>query len=286
MKNIFLLLLMMCMTTGIYAQEEFTIDNINYKTISSDYVTVTGAEGEVFSLSFPEMVNHNGKTYSVYKVEKEAFKNRQDIHYLSIPSSMKIIGTEAFHKCKNLIKITFATNSVEIIEEGAFWECHQLMQFTLPNTLQAIGPHAFSWCNPSVINLPKQLTSIGDRAFFYCRSNIGTIISEIENPFLCPIPTPNDFWVDAFYATLVGERNTYRDASLLVPKGTIELYKTAPGWKEFQNIFEIGNETNIGNITNTNNSSNTWYDIYGTKLKEKPIKSGIYIYNGKKVIIK
>ena len=285
MKNIFILLLMMCMTIGIYAQEEFTIDNINYKTISSDYVAVTGAEGEVFSLSFPETVNYNGKNYSVYKVEKEAFKNRQDIHYLSIPSSMKIIGQYAFNGCDNLIKIAFASNSVEVIEDRAFWDCDNLISPTLPNTLQAIGYGAFSNCPLiSVINLPKPLTTIERRAFMNCA--IGTIISEIENPYLCPLPTPGNILQDAFYVAIGGiGRNTYRDASLLVPKGTIELYKAAPAWKEFQNIIEM-EATAIENITTAKNEKNVWYSLQGVRMNNKPTEKGVYIKNGKKVIIK
>ena len=40
--------------------------------------------------------------------------------------------------------------------------------------------------------------------------------------------------------------------------------------------------TNLTNYTN----SNAWYDLSGRKLNEKPVKKGVYVQNGKKVVIK
>jgi hypothetical protein len=42
----------------------------------------------------------------------------------------------------------------------------------------------------------------------------------------------------------------------------------------------------IGNDTNADNSHNGWYDLQGRKLDRKPTQKGIYIHNGKKVVIK
>ena len=40
------------------------------------------------------------------------------------------------------------------------------------------------------------------------------------------------------------------------------------------------------NFTNSANSSGAWYGIDGRKLDGKPTKKGLYIYNGKKQVIK
>ncbi len=40
--------------------------------------------------------------------------------------------------------------------------------------------------------------------------------------------------------------------------------------------------TNLTNYTN----SNAWYDLSGWKLNEKPVKKGVYVQNGKKIVIK
>ena len=48
----------------------------------------------------------------------------------------------------------------------------------------------------------------------------------------------------------------------------------------FDETTKIAN-TNITNITNGN-----WYDLNGRKLNAKPVKKGLYIVNGKKVLVK
>jgi hypothetical protein len=73
------------------------------------------------------------------------------------------------------------------------------------------------------------VTSIGDQAFN--RADIPTIISLIENPF-------------EIYGKTSSYRiftlNTFINATLYVPNGTIEKYKATNGWKDFMFIEESG----------------------------------------------
>ena len=50
------------------------------------------------------------------------------------------------------------------------------------------------------------------------------VISKIENPFDIDTYSFSD--------------NTFCNATLYIPKGTIDKYKTTLGWKEFRNIIE------------------------------------------------
>ena len=86
--------------------------------------------------------------------------------------------------------------------------------------------------------------------------------------------------------------NTFQnyDATLYVPKGTVDKYKATDGWKKFfKNIVEEGTTTAIDDVEadNTLNTSNAIFDINGkrlpaTSLDELP--SGLYIINGKKMV--
>lgn len=71
------------------------------------------------------------------------------------------------------------------------------------------------------------MTSIGNRAFD--GFDIPTVISLIENPFTIYGKTSS-------YRTFT--QNTFNNATLYVPKGTIDKYKATDGWKDFLFIEE------------------------------------------------
>ena len=71
------------------------------------------------------------------------------------------------------------------------------------------------------------MTSIGDNAFD--GADIPTIVSLIENPFKITGKTSD-------YRTF--SQNTFNNATLYVPKGTIGKYKATDGWKDFLFIEE------------------------------------------------
>ena len=71
------------------------------------------------------------------------------------------------------------------------------------------------------------MTSIGDYAFDGV--DIPTVISLIENPFTITGKISN-------YRTF--SQNTFNNATLYVPKGTIDKYKATDGWKDFLFIEE------------------------------------------------
>ena len=54
------------------------------------------------------------------------------------------------------------------------------------------------------------------------------------------------------------------------------------------NFGDNSEETGITttNYTNFTNSDDAWYDLSGRRLSGKPSRVGVYIYNGKKVVIK
>ena len=80
------------------------------------------------------------------------------------------------------------------------------------------------------------------------------------------------------------------DCTLFVPEGAESLYKAAYHWKEFFFIEEI---TGI-DTPKTDNGKNTVYDIYDMngRLVRKAatttdgLKAGLYIINGRKVLVK
>jgi hypothetical protein len=169
---------------------------------------------------------------------------------LIIPNSVTSIGDYAFCDCSGLTSVTIP-NSVTSIGDYAFRDCSGLTSVTIPNSVTSIGNWAFFGCSGlTSVTIPNSVTSIGDRAFFGCSGltsvtipnsvtsiggsafdgvDIPTVISLIENPFSVFGKSSN---------TRTFTHNTFNNATLYVPKGTIDKYKATDGWKDFVFIEE------------------------------------------------
>ncbi len=158
------------------------------------------------------------------------------------------------------------------IGDQAFYGCFGL-SFSIPNSVTSIGKGAFYGCSGlTSITIPNSVTRIGDQAF--CGVYIPTVISLIENPFTIQGKSSND---------KVFSLNTFDNATLYVPQGTIEKYKATDGWKDFANIEE-GEPVGINVVENAYNNNTTIYNLNG--VRQSDTKKGINIVNGKKVAIK
>ena len=139
--------------------------------------------------------------------------------------------------------------------------------------MTSIGDDAFRNCSSlTSIEIPNSITSIGRGAFD--GADIPTIISLIENPFSINGKTSSDRTF-----TL----NTFNNATLYVPIGTIDRYKASVDWRDFV-FIEEGNPTGINAVEKTTNNNTTIYDLNGIRQHEP--KKGVNIINGKKVVVK
>ena len=202
---------------------------------------------------------------NVTSIGNHAFYKCSGLTSITIPNSLTSIGIEVFYGCSGLKKvivkdiaawcgIKFGSNDsnplsnahhlysdedteitnlaipngVTSIGNDAFWDCSGLTSVTIPNSVTSIGDYAFNLCSGlTSVTIPNSVTSIGDDAFEGV--DISTVISLIENPFKITGKTSN-------YRTF--SQNTFNNATLYVPKGTIDKYKATYGWKDFLFIEE------------------------------------------------
>lgn len=212
---------------------------------------------------------------SVTSIGECAFFNNS-LTSIDIPNSVISIGSSAFEGCDELTSVTIP-NSVTTIGSCAFLGCDALTSITIPNSVTSIGGNAFhltQWydnqpdglvyigkvaykykgtlpADASItikdgtlgiagsafedcrsltsVTIPNSVTNIGFEAFARCE-NLTFIVSYIEEPF------DINYYHYGIYPAFHSQ--TFYNAILYVPVGTIEKYKTTEGWKDFAHIEE------------------------------------------------
>lgn len=162
----------------------------------------------------------------VTEIGREVFCNSNISGELVFPSHLRKIGEIAFLNTK-ISKIIF-NDELQVIEGGAFTGNPYLTGIlTLPKNVVRIPASCFRDCSGITgLVIPVNVDLIAERAFEGC-NNIGSIICEGTEP-----PVLGD---RAFYG--VNKDNF----TVEVPKGCVDKYKEADGWKEFKRIAEYSN---------------------------------------------
>ncbi len=247
---------------------------------------------------------------SVTSIGESAFKYCDGLTSVTIPNSVTSIGNEAFYDCSGLTSITIP-NSVTSIGEGAFYYCRGLTSvhisdlsawcniefgsndanpllhaktknlylngelltnLIIPDGVTKIKSWVFYNCSGlTSVTIPNSVTSIEDYAFYDC-SGLKEIYVKATTP-----PTAGYYMFTNIYTT----------ATLYVPVGSKDAYAAANGWSEFYNIVEMeftGIDEVVDEVKGENSKVKDVYDLSGRKVTN-PTK-GIYIVNGKKVLLK
>ena len=208
----------------------------------------------------------------VTKIKNYAFCGCNGLTSIEIPNSVTSIGENAFSFCDGLTNVTIP-NSVTSIENYAFYKCTGLTSVTIPNSVTSIEGYAFSNCSGlTSVTIGNSVTTIRSEAFYDC-----TGLKEIY----VKADTPPSAYSSIFSGV------TTNSATLYVPVGSKDAYAAAVGWKNFTNIVEMeftGIDEVVDEVKGENSKVKDVYDLSGRKVTN-PTK-GIYIVNGKKVLLK
>lgn len=216
------------------------------------------------------------------------------IRSVALPKSLNSIGSEAFYGCGYLETVTFE-EGLSYIGNSAFEECRGLTKAQLPNSVTFLGGAAFKHCaGLDSISIPNQLTTIELHLLYGCEKLTKVIIPESVvdiydfafygcsglTSMTCLNPTP---------PRCIGMNALDVDYTipLYVPKGCVQKYQAADYWRNFVNIREVGDEsaTSLSALKVEGIQNDTsWYTIGG--MRTIPTRPGIYIKNGKKVLVK
>lgn len=244
------------------------------------------------SSSLPSFVEYKGEKYpltcigekactfgyisyipeNVTIIEKKAFEFSK-MQSISLPSTLKTIGAQAFLGCENLIQIVIP-DGVSNIEEAAFGGCRELTMLDFGSGLRELKREVFAGCSIKVLTIPGSIEVIGPSAFERCRKlesltimNGVRIISEsafsqciklssIEIPATVTSIGESAFRSDFMYvshelywvsskikepfeiSSYVFNEDFKKNGTLYVPKGTVEKYRATKGWMEINTIKE------------------------------------------------
>ena len=228
--------------------------NTTLKLVSNNTASTRSISSPLFGDCKLDSVYIGGKI--VYNASSDygysPFYRNTSLRTVKISDAETTIYDNEFYGCTNLQNVSIGDN-VKNIGKWAFSGCSSLKNFTFGSGLQSIGQEAFSDC-----------------------INITQISSEAVVPPTCGINALDDI-------------NKW-NCKLFVPKANIDAYKQAPQWKEF---FFIDGTTGITNTVYNNAGLADVYTIDGTKRLSKAstdeinaLPKGVYIVNGKKIIIK
>ena len=157
----------------------------------------------------------------VTSIGENAFDGCRGLTSVIIPNSVISIDAESFYGCSSLTDIILSDN-LAIIEEETFAKCRSLTSVTIPNSVTSIGESAFWGCRGlTSITIPASVTSIGEYAFYGCS--------------LTSVKVKNAVPVTIDEGTFGNSSN----ATLDVPKGSMDAYMAAPYWNEFKEILEF-----------------------------------------------
>lgn len=260
-----------------FAQTFTTVDGIRYE-IKDDHAIVARQDKELDGhIVIPASIDYQEKPYAVTGMvapthlnvvadntvwcEGGAFQDC-DITSITLPATITVVGAGAFENCTSLSSVTLP-EGVTTISAAAFNGCTSLTEVKLPSTVTDLGSnteygyvsYAFGGCTSlSSVNIPEGVKRIA----------IGCFKNTVITDFVLP-STLQELANDALASTAIetvkmgvrnlhdincslgvfGETATYStitNATLLLPKGTSDLWREYEPWMFFKSIEEYGDE--------------------------------------------
>jgi hypothetical protein len=197
---------------------------------------------------------------------------RDLIHQVEIGNEITSIGDAAFKGCYNMTSIS-TPSSMQAFGQATFEGCSSLLYVDIPNGQTTLDNFLFKDCSSlSTITIPESVSLIGLYVFTGCYGLTSITCLNPEPPSLMGEESLDLDYID------------YTTITLYVPKGSVNKYRAEKYWRNFLHIEEA--ETAIQQPKTLVTSTDApVYNLQGQRLTDKPRK-GIYIQNGKKVVIK
>ena len=198
----------------------------------------------------PSSVEVEGVTYTVTSIANEAFKGVDDVETVTLPRTLKEIGSAAFSGCKALKEVVVSEAATSSKVSAVRYGKIQRVATRAAGDGMRIGERAFADCPVlAAVTIPATATTIGDNVFNNCES-LKNVTCEAVN---CPA-------VNTFGEFPISE------ATLTVPVGSLSQYSTTNPWSLFGKIQDSDGTTGISSVSaHDGNDVKAVYGIDGSK---------------------
>ena len=192
--------------------------------------------------------------------------------YTDDGSALKVV--RGYNPYRGKVEIPATVNGFPVTEvDGlAMYACYYLKELVIGDNVKICGHEAFgasiNLCN---VTLPVADVEFTHNWMFNCDRGIREIHCRSSIPYVVD---------EGIFNGAVD----YDKCILYVPVGTKQAYRNAEVWKYFTHIVEENVSTSISNINVE--KKGVWYTLQGVKLFAKPNIPGVYIHNGKKIIVR
>ncbi len=267
-KHFLLLLVSLLAPMTVCASYDFQVDGLYY-SVAWEKATVTSGDvkykGDV---TIPATVSHNGQTYTVCRIDNDAFYKCGELTSVTINGVIEWIGNRAFCECKQLRSINLPDGLLEIWAY-AFANCESLKHISIPSSVRKIEENVFWNCKaletvefgdattdgdmligssifngnvhegcPSLrsVTYGKCVSSIGTSCFAYVGSLSSIVSYRVEPPKVAE-STFKD------YLNFALTDSIYENTTLYVPAEALPLYQAHDVWKKFYHIKPLGELT-------------------------------------------
>lgn len=156
--------------------------------------------------------------------------------------------------------------------------------------ITAIAEEAFKdVLNLTGVTIPVTVKSIGASAFAGC-SNLKSVTVYWNDPIALGVAGARGSMTRSSGSSIF-EGVNLNTCILYVPAGCVEKYRNAAVWGDFKNILEIGTTAINGVVISEEGRPFDIYNMQGRKVRDNVtsfdgLPSGVYIVNGKKVMVK
>ena len=289
-----------CITIPSTIERDFTIYSLDADG-SLHEVPMAGNGTQTVELAAAGQLQETLENEQVIKLIVKGKIHGKDIKYMRQLITEKNLQSIDLEEAQIVTNSTYAyyqdyKTSANVMGDYAFHGFKKLSAMKLPLTITKIGENVFSKSGLKTIEIPDKVTAIGGDAFAYCDNLSSVIIGKgaktiSKGAFYSS--KVKDAYVKALTPPTVSSYLFSSNPTIHVYASALSKYK-ASSWNDYGTIVGDLDDIIVDGIipvpsyegAEESPFNDTIFDLSGRRMEKGHLPKGIYIQNGKKIIMK